>query len=627
MQKYTVSLCMIVKNEEKHLDRCLNSVKNKVDEIVIVDTGSTDGTIEIANKHNAKVYHFNWNDDFAAARNFSINQSSSDYILILDADEYLDEGADLQKDLMSAKDYYIVKFKNYLSDGNATYHHNVRLFKNKIGLFYYGKLHEHLNITDPNYSFSEGTATFLIHHLGYMWDTYVEKDKKNRNTRIMEKEVEANPTHYSYFNLGKIHFSNGNYLEALEAFKKSNRLSNYNSNTKELVIYTVRCLQALGKFEDAINLLEESINTFPKYTDFYYELGRTYEKLGYLRDAELLYKKCLELGDANDYTSTIGLGGYLGLYSLSRLYSKRKMHADAFETAFRAIQDKKHYRPALIIYLQTMLKTNISLKDTLEHISKVYPVETISDLEAIVSSLYEIRHPLLNYYFSQGKGKVRTDLRAVSLQYAKFYEDAFNEWNKVEMIPLDNAYDVILLAFLLQSEMLLNKSRGIINLSEKDWKVLKQIVLREEIKKAVIPIEVEKILLKLCPHIIVLEEYDHFQYISSILMKGSIEVQIELADILDDYGFSDNALELLFVCIEKSPKDTKIYELIGDIYFRKHKYHEALTYYEKSLNTKSNFPIYEKIYNVCESQGNQKSMEGLKEKMKDAFPLSRWVKA
>ncbi|MBK7632424.1 MAG: glycosyltransferase family 2 protein [Ignavibacteriales bacterium] len=83
----TLSLSMIVKNEERHLARCLSSVKDVVDEIVIVDTGSTDNTIEIAESFNAKIFHFDWVNDFSAARNFALTKCIGNWILYLDADE------------------------------------------------------------------------------------------------------------------------------------------------------------------------------------------------------------------------------------------------------------------------------------------------------------------------------------------------------------------------------------------------------------------------------------------------------------------------------------------------------------------------------------------------------------
>ena len=83
----TISLCMIIKNEEAVLARCLNSILELMDEIIIVDTGSTDRTKEIAAKYTDKIYDFAWNSDFSAARNFSFSKATMDYIYVADADE------------------------------------------------------------------------------------------------------------------------------------------------------------------------------------------------------------------------------------------------------------------------------------------------------------------------------------------------------------------------------------------------------------------------------------------------------------------------------------------------------------------------------------------------------------
>ena len=87
----TISLCMIVKDEEAVLDRCLNSVKAAMDEIVIVDTGSADRTKEIARKYTDKIFDFSWQDDFSAARNFAFEKGQMDYLMWLDADDVLSE--------------------------------------------------------------------------------------------------------------------------------------------------------------------------------------------------------------------------------------------------------------------------------------------------------------------------------------------------------------------------------------------------------------------------------------------------------------------------------------------------------------------------------------------------------
>jgi len=86
-----ISLCMIVKNEEKVIERCLSSVAHLVDEVVIVDTGSIDNTKEIITRYTSNIYDFEWINDFSAARNFAASKATGEWILVLDADEYIDE--------------------------------------------------------------------------------------------------------------------------------------------------------------------------------------------------------------------------------------------------------------------------------------------------------------------------------------------------------------------------------------------------------------------------------------------------------------------------------------------------------------------------------------------------------
>ena len=114
-----ISLCMIVKNEEAYLEECLTSVKDLVSEIIIVDTGSTDKTKEIAKKFGAKIIDFTWIDDFAAARNASIKQATGDWILVLDADEVIaKKDFETIKTLIADKETmgYFLEQRNYTNN-------------------------------------------------------------------------------------------------------------------------------------------------------------------------------------------------------------------------------------------------------------------------------------------------------------------------------------------------------------------------------------------------------------------------------------------------------------------------------------------------------------------------------
>lgn len=139
----TISLCMIVKDEEKVLEKCLKSIKNIVDEIIIIDTGSSDNTKNIALKYTNLVFDYKWNYDFASARNFSLEKATKDYILWLDADDYL-KPSQAKKILKLKQDDsdYDLYFFLYDFDNNYQPFYRERLFKRAKNYRFSGKIHE-----------------------------------------------------------------------------------------------------------------------------------------------------------------------------------------------------------------------------------------------------------------------------------------------------------------------------------------------------------------------------------------------------------------------------------------------------------------------------------------------------
>lgn len=146
----TISLCMIVKNEERVLARCLDSVADLMDEIIIVDTGSTDSTKEIAARYTDKIYDFSWIDDFSAARNFAFSKASMEYIYSADADEVLsDENREkyrvLKQTLLPEVELVQMKYTNQLQFGsvyNFDEEYRPKLFKRKREFVWEGAIHE-----------------------------------------------------------------------------------------------------------------------------------------------------------------------------------------------------------------------------------------------------------------------------------------------------------------------------------------------------------------------------------------------------------------------------------------------------------------------------------------------------
>jgi glycosyltransferase involved in cell wall biosynthesis len=224
-----LSVCMIVKNEERFLGQCLASVKDIADELIVIDTGSTDRTVEIAREHGAQVGHFEWCDDFAAARNASIAPATGDWILFLDADEELSptEKAELPRLLSQTQvSLYRLPLIN-THQGEKSQSYVPRLFRNPPALMFYGCVHEGVltfieKICNP-WQLSIDFCNLKILHHGYEPAVMQERNKIQRNHDLLRKAILENPNEF-YFHMqlglelgrmGKKEESFQEYAEAL----------------------------------------------------------------------------------------------------------------------------------------------------------------------------------------------------------------------------------------------------------------------------------------------------------------------------------------------------------------------------------------------------------------------------
>ena len=191
----TLSLCMIVKNEAAMLPRCLDSVKDFVDEMIVVDTGSTDQTIAIAKQYHAKVYHHSWENDFSKHRNQSISYATGDWILILDADEMIKKGdGPLLKAAIAREgiDSIMVPVLNTYNRGMSQGHNNqVRLFRNGIGCRYEGIVHNRLT----GYT-RKAFHPISVLHFGYDLDLEAMRAKYERTARLLKQRIDDDPEDY-----------------------------------------------------------------------------------------------------------------------------------------------------------------------------------------------------------------------------------------------------------------------------------------------------------------------------------------------------------------------------------------------------------------------------------------------
>ncbi len=261
--KATISVCIIVKNEERFLRDCLQSVSPVADQIVVLDTGSTDRTVAIAEEMGADVRHFEWCNDFAAARNASIAPATGDWILWIDADERLAPSSiPYIKNLSRENRPVIGQVQiNNKSNDDADVHISTafRLFRNKQGIYFYGMIHEQLSARPPERIVTRRTA-IQIDHLGYALEEDISRSKLERNGRLLEQQVKNEPENaYAHFTLGQ----NYNLLKepqrAIRHFEKAFELNQFKKELKAtlLNVWAETCLK-LGQEEKALELAGHS---------------------------------------------------------------------------------------------------------------------------------------------------------------------------------------------------------------------------------------------------------------------------------------------------------------------------------------------------------------------------------
>ena len=225
----TIALCVIARNEERFIADCIDSARPHVDEVIVVDTGSTDRTREIAREHGARVESFDWCDDFAAARNAAIDHATSDWIIMLDADERLDpsSGPALRAVIAAAPPGThsispVIESRQLDSLSSASTTINVpRLFPRRPDIRFVGAIHEIVTyLPDPAGTILAAAPQLRIIHFGYDVGIYKDRDKDARNIALLEKAIEKNPDdgRMLYFLLQQ-HYTGGRHAEAAAVFE------------------------------------------------------------------------------------------------------------------------------------------------------------------------------------------------------------------------------------------------------------------------------------------------------------------------------------------------------------------------------------------------------------------------
>jgi glycosyltransferase involved in cell wall biosynthesis len=386
--KKTISLCMIVKNEENDLERCLRSVKAIVDEIIVVDTGSSDNTKEIAKKFEAKIFDFKWNNSFADARNFSLSKATGQWILVLDADEVIST-VDRERlrrvvlDAGSTQIAYAMITRNYISStaavgwisNDGTYaaeeagsgwvpSEKVRLFPNDNRIRFVGPIHEMVEHSLLRLGIEVKKCDIPVHHYGKL-------NKEKTRTKWEE-----------YYALGK---------------KKLVQLGEH--DIKNIYEIAVQALE-LGRYEEALEYWKKLAALRPDFSDAFFYMGITYFQLGMLEQALLTLEKALQIDPASADVVTV--------------YSKYQIISGHAERS--------------ILYLEKLLDKYPSDPKALAALAVAYLCTGRKDKGlACINTLRDMSVDLRNYFSENAKALIS----AGEIKYAMLLLEAAVESNSI----------------------------------------------------------------------------------------------------------------------------------------------------------------------------------------------------
>lgn len=351
--KNEVSLCMIVKNEECFLPKCLNSVKDIVDEIIVVDTGSADKTVEIAKSFGAKVYYFKWSNNFSEARNESLKYASKDWILILDADDELyPEDQEKLKDFLNRQldenTIYHFETLNYygntIDENSITINLNPRLFKNNKEIHYEGEVHNQLV-----HSKDKRNAIYnlvKIHHYGYMNKSIESKNKRNRTITLLKQQIEKDPYNYfAYFNLATEYAALNKLKTALDYYYKSYEDFDPGRGYSFLLILRIVFLNyKLKDFDNALKFIDIGTLHYPKFTDLYFFKALIHRDMNKPTLQIKALERCIELGEApSELKCFYGTGSFKAYYELGNAYLKLNDTDTAYNYYIKAMKAKSDF--------------------------------------------------------------------------------------------------------------------------------------------------------------------------------------------------------------------------------------------------------------------------------------------
>ena len=402
-----LSQCMIVRNEEKNIEKALSWAKDIAFEQIVVDTGSTDQTVEIAKQMGATVYHFKWIDDFSAAKNFAIAKCSGNWIAMLDADEYFskEDAKKLYSHLIAIKADPTLRenclvlntaLVNLDDDGKpASVYNQERVFRNIPSARYKGRIHEVIDLPAENVFHINDITVF---HTGYAKSVYDETGKAARNIDLLKAELKDCPDDLKLKSfLADALVVVGDEQSLIEATKLYREVITmpgaYGVQRITAYKYLIeKCMNTRNGLSEAQSLCLSAIAEFPDDIDIAFFYGAVLNRKGEYKLALRGLKDCEQrfLSPASLEKSTILLAKPLLLFfELTAAAQGLNDVSELVKYATMTLSIDKNLINVLAFYLSDLIRIGTSQEEILELLAKVYDLKNPSDLMIIAKAAKE----------------------------------------------------------------------------------------------------------------------------------------------------------------------------------------------------------------------------------------------
>lgn len=342
-QQKLLSLCIITKNEGKKLPLCLEHVKRIADEVIVVDTGSDDPTVQIAKQAGAKVYRMEWTNDFGAVRNYALDRATAKWILFLDADEILSaEDANRIRPLLDnpmAEGYLLYIYTQMENHPPSPPTQSLRLFRNRKEYRYRNRVFE--RIPEELITSVKDAGISILHRPDPERHSQIHQVKME----LLEEEIRDHPTDsYLRYVYGIELLNDKKSEQCVEQFREA---MTYLNQAHIFAAHLYKCLAwsliSIKRYQEAIDTINQGLKIFPFYTDLLFLRGQCYKELRNYRESIKDFETCLQLGEPpNSMVPDPGVGSFKALLALGEIHHELLNKENALNSYKRAFE----YDPA-----------------------------------------------------------------------------------------------------------------------------------------------------------------------------------------------------------------------------------------------------------------------------------------